>query len=46
MIELAAVDLCGSVDQGVSLWDFEVVETSERLELAGSIIREVNGGIG
>ena len=46
MIELAAADLRGSVDLGISLWDFEVDEISERLELAGLIIREVNGGIG
>ena len=46
MIQLVAADLRRSVELGVPLWDFEVDEISERLDLAGLIIREVNGGIG
>jgi hypothetical protein len=46
MIELAVADLRGSVALGIPLWDFEVDEISERLELAGLIIRKANGGIG
>ena len=46
MIALAAADLRGSVEIGIPMRDFEMDEISKRLQLAGLIIREVNGGIG
>jgi hypothetical protein len=46
IIELSAADLRGSVESGIPLWDFEVDEISERLKLAGQIIRQANGAIG
>jgi hypothetical protein len=46
VVELAVEDLRGSMDPGVPLHDFEIREICERLEIASTMIRRANGGVG